>query len=132
MRIDISKNLLVAFCLLSVIGIFLHVQICLAQGIVPVNDDGNYTVAQVLEILPRAMKFMLGISGSVALLAFVYGGVMFLISSGNREQVEKGKNIIKGAVIGLLLVFLSYTIIATIVTTMCETGDCQNWKEFDI
>lgn len=53
----------------------------------------------------------LGIVGSIALLFFIYGGVMFLISAGNSERINQAKKILTGAVIGLVLVFISFTII---------------------
>lgn len=118
MKDKLSNKIFLIVTLFVVVGVFISSQTSLAGGLVPVNSTGDYTVSQILAILPTAIQFMLGISGSIALLAFVYGGVLFLVSSGNRELVEKGKNVIKGAVVGLLLVFLSYTIIATIATTI--------------
>ena len=63
-------------------------------------------------------KIILGATGSLSLLMFVYGGVVFLISAGNKEQVEKGKKIIIGALIGIAIVFLSYTIIGYLITIL--------------
>lgn len=56
-------------------------------------------------------KLILGITGSLALLMFVYGGFTWLISSGNREMVQKGKNILIAAVIGIVIVFAAYSAI---------------------
>jgi len=56
-------------------------------------------------------EFILGIVGSLALLAFVAGGLMWMLSAGNPEWVTRGKQTIIGAVIGLVVVFTSYTII---------------------
>jgi hypothetical protein len=55
--------------------------------------------------------WILGIVGSLALLFFIYGGFTLLISAGNTAQVEKGKKIFGGAVVGLLIVLGSYMII---------------------
>ena len=49
--------------------------------------------------------------GSVVLLMFIYGGATWILSAGNSERVQKGKQIIFGAIIGLLIVFGSYTIV---------------------
>ena len=56
-------------------------------------------------------EFILGIVGSLSLLAFVAGGLMWMLSAGNPEWVTRGKQTIIGAVIGLVVVFTSYTII---------------------
>lgn len=63
-------------------------------------------------------QWILGITGSVALLAFVVGGTMMLFSGGNQEWVKKGQNTIKGAIIGIVLVFTSYIIIRFVIMSI--------------
>lgn len=77
----------------------------------PGENCGNYSLNDFVQLAVEVSDFILGIVGSLALLAFVYGGIVFLISGGSSEKVEKGKQILLGAVIGLVVVFLSYTII---------------------
>ena len=72
---------------------------------------GEYGVNDFVSLAKTASDIILGLSGSLALLAFIYGGVMFLISSGNNEQVSKAKSILTGAVIGLVIVFISFTVV---------------------
>jgi len=57
------------------------------------------------------INIVIGVIGSIVLLFFIYGGVLFVISAGNQETVTKAKRVITGSIIGLLIVFLSYTII---------------------
>ncbi|MEA1962635.1 MAG: hypothetical protein U9M94_00155 [Patescibacteria group bacterium] len=73
---------------------------------------GEYEVNDFFALGVRVSNIILGIVGSLALLAFVVGGVMFLASAGNKNLVDRGKATIIGAVIGLLVVFASYTIIS--------------------
>lgn len=54
---------------------------------------------------------ILGISGVLALIAFVYGGVLWLASAGNQNYIEKGKQVMIWAVWGLLIIFASYAVI---------------------
>lgn len=72
---------------------------------------GDYELNDVLMVGIQITKFILGIVGSLALLFFVYGGVMFLISAGSSDKVQQAKTIIVNAVIGLIIVFTSYIII---------------------
>jgi len=72
---------------------------------------GEYEISDFVMFLIKISDFILGIVGSLALLFIIYGGVLFLISGGNKDTVAKGKRAIVGAVIGLILVFLSFTII---------------------
>ena len=74
-------------------------------------EKGDYELNDVLMVGIQITKFILGIVGSLALLFFVYGGVMFLISAGSSDKVQQAKTIIVNAVIGLIIVFTSYIII---------------------
>jgi len=90
---------------------------CVREKGVPLIDGcqqycGEYGVNDFVLLAKQASDIILGLSGSLALLAFIYGGVMFLISSGNNEQVSKAKSILMGAVIGLVIVFISFTIVS--------------------
>lgn len=60
-------------------------------------------------------NIILGLVGALTLAMFIYGGVVLLISGGNSEKISKGKEIILGSVVGLLIVFGSYTIITFVV-----------------
>ncbi|MCK4540053.1 hypothetical protein KAU09_02785 [Candidatus Parcubacteria bacterium] len=73
---------------------------------------GDYEVNDFLSLGVHVSNIILGIVGSLALLAFVAGGLMFLASGGNKTLIDRGKATIIGAVIGLVIVFASYTIIS--------------------
>ncbi len=83
---------------------------------------GDYELNDVLRVGVRVTKIILGVVGSLALLFFVYGGVMFLISAGSSDKVSKAKGIIVNAVIGLAIVFLSYLIVQFVMNALTATG----------
>jgi hypothetical protein len=85
---------------------------------------GDYQLEDLTGILITVAGWILRVSGSLALLAFVLGGVMFLVSAGSNERVNKDKSIITSAVIGLIIVLTSYLIIGFIfrVTGADPTG----------
>ncbi len=58
----------------------------------------------VLQAFSNVAKLILGITGSVALLMFVWGGFFILTAAGNESQVTKGKTYIKNAVIGIIII----------------------------
>lgn len=62
-----------------------------------------------LELLGNISRWILGISGSLALLYFIYGGFMLLTSRGSEEQITKGKTILSRAIIGVIIIFGAYT-----------------------
>ena len=84
----------------------------------PKYRKGNYELNDFVELIIRASDLILRFVGSLALLFFIYGGLMFLLSSGNTEQVSKAKGIIKAAVIGLIIVFASFLIISFVLSAL--------------
>ncbi len=58
----------------------------------------------------RGIRGVLGVIGALALLMFIYGGVVWM-TAGDSKRVDDAKNIIKNSVIGLLLIFFSYNLI---------------------
>ena len=90
---------------------------------------GDYGIDDFAAIIIKVSTIILGVVGSLALLAFVAGGVMLLVSSGNKNWIDRGKATLIGAVIGLAIVFLSYTIISLVFTSMGVEPDwtSSNW-----
>jgi len=92
---------------------------CLSTGDCKMND--------FIGIAIKIADIILGLSGSAALLFFIYGGVMFLISGGSQERVNKGKQIIIGSIIGLFIIFGAYTIIAFTLDALGLKGTGGHW-----
>ena len=84
------------------------------KGIERCRDCGDCSLNNFVQLTVNVAQWILGVTGSLALLAFVYGGVLFLVSAGSSERVNKAKQVIIGAVIGVVIVFASYMIIGFI------------------
>ena len=69
----------------------------------------------IREIYGLAIKSVMGILGSVALIAFVYGGVLWLTSGGAMDRVKKGLNSMLYAAVGLFVIFATYGILTTLI-----------------
>jgi hypothetical protein len=52
-----------------------------------------------------------GIAGAVAVIFVILGGFRYAISQGNATDLQKGKDIIIYALVGLVFVIFSFTII---------------------
>ena len=53
---------------------------------------------------------VLSFVGVIFMVLIVYGGLTWMTASGNEKQVEKAKNLIVQAVIGLVVVLAAYAI----------------------
>tara|TARA_Y100001970_G_C14223843_1_gene854332 strand:+ start:2383 stop:2811 length:429 start_codon:yes stop_codon:yes gene_type:complete len=67
------------------------------------------------ELIGKVAQTALGIIGSLTLLAFMFGGFMWLTSAGNQEKVKKGTQTMLYATIGLFVIFGSYAILNQIL-----------------
>ncbi len=69
-------------------------------------------------IIGRVVKGVLGISGSLALIMFIYGGIIWLTSGGSPERIKKGKNTLIWAVIGMAIIFSAYMAVDLVIRAL--------------
>ena len=85
----------------------------LAAGITNPLKANNFQ-----QLIGIGIKGLMGVVGSVALIMFIYGGIMWLISGGNPDQVKKGRQTIIWAVMGLVMIFSAYAILNFVFTIL--------------
>jgi len=66
--------------------------------------------ASPISVVSQIVNILLGFLGLLFIVLILYGGFMWMTSSGNEEKITKAKNIIGNSVIGLLIVLASFTI----------------------
>lgn len=71
------------------------------------SEADETTLATTLGIIVSAVLSLLGI---VFIILIIYGGILWMTAIGKENQVEKAKNIIIQAVIGLVIVLAAYAI----------------------
>lgn len=67
-------------------------------------------------LIKNVINAALGIVGSLALLMFIYGGFMWMLSAGNEKMVTNGKNTLMWAALGLVVIFMSYALVNFVIT----------------
>lgn len=92
------------------------------------SNSGNYSLNDMTGVIIKVANLILGLVGSLALLAFVAGGLMMMLSAGNPEWVTRGKQTLIGATVGLAIVFTSYMIIQLVFTSLGISG---SWYSSD-
>ncbi|HKM40512.1 MAG TPA: pilin [Patescibacteria group bacterium] len=70
------------------------------------NDPGGFMATRIGKIIGAVLSFV----GVIFMVLIVYGGLTWMTASGNEKQVEKAKNLIVQAVIGLVVVLAAYAI----------------------
>lgn len=81
-----------------------------------INPLGDISTPQVL--IGRVINSVLGIMGSITLLMFVYGGLIWLTSSGSSEKIKKGRDVILWSAVGLAVIFSSYALVALVIKSI--------------
>lgn len=72
---------------------------------------GSYELNDIWTVVVNGANILFAIIGTVVLVMFIYGGFTFMTSAGSKERVSKGKTIIVQSIIGMAIMFLSYTIV---------------------
>lgn len=70
---------------------------------------------QLSPLIVQIINFFLGFVGLIAFLMFVYGGFRYLASAGDAEATKKGKQTIMYAVIGVVVIAISYAATSTLI-----------------
>ena len=73
-------------------------------------------------VIGNVIRAALGVSGSIAFLMMTWGGFLWLTSMGNNERVEKGKNTLIWATLGLVIIFGAYALTSYIINAIAAGG----------
>jgi hypothetical protein len=59
----------------------------------------------------RLVNGAMGVLGSVTLVMFVYGGILWMTAAGDSARTEKARSILVWSSLGLAVIFASYAIV---------------------
>ena len=88
---------------------------CLANGDVA-------TLACIPTIFAMVMNWVFGLGAIVALFFVLFSGIRFLTSGGDAKQVEAARKTLTFAIIGLVVILLSFAIINLIAALFMPTN----------
>jgi hypothetical protein len=107
---------------------FLTTTVHAATSILPTCvSEGYCTLCDILQLAINFGKFLLGIVGSLALLMFVYGGLMWLTSGGEASRIEAGKKILINSVVGVAITFFAWVVVAFVVSSLTTGNSSFKW-----
>lgn len=83
------------------------------------DNNGVWTAIGCISADPGKMvtkifQFAIGIGGGLAFFLILFGGFQIFISAGNPESMNSGKELVTGAVAGLLFIIFSLFILRAI------------------
>ncbi len=80
----------------------------------PQKAPGDNGVDNVIDYIVAMIPLLTTLMAVWAVIMVIFGGFQMVIGGANSEQTEKGKSIIKDALMGLLFGLLAYVIITTL------------------
>ncbi|MDD3102070.1 MAG: pilin [Patescibacteria group bacterium] len=92
------------------VGGLINQPICACCGDCTVNDFERL----YLNLANIILKYL----GVIALVLFIFGGISWMTSAGSEEKVKKGKAIIMGAVVGMVIVLSAYVIVQALMQAL--------------
>ncbi len=96
------------------------------QNLVPCKDDCK--LSDIFVMIQNIVNCLVFISTIICLLFLVIGGLLYIFSLGNPENLTKAKNTILWALGGLALVFLAWLIVNTMMQFMGVGGGFLMWS----
>ncbi len=73
-------------------------------------------------VIPRLINIALFVVGITAIFMMIYGGVRYVLSHGNRDNVKEAKNTIIYAIVGLVVAIMGYALINWIFQTIGDNS----------
>lgn len=81
----------------------------------PLYESPEGLQQMIVNIVNNVINWGLGIVGVLAVVFIIYGAFRIVSAAGNEEQVKTGRTIITYAIVGLIVVILSWVIVNTII-----------------
>jgi hypothetical protein len=94
---------------------------CLPKEAFDCNKDSLACSGDLKEFIIKIIKFLLTMSGVVAVVAIMIGGFWYMTAAGNEEQAEKGKNTLTNFFLGLVVILMAYALV-TILNNLLTQG----------
>ena len=118
------KKGIVYFLSLATIGIFFIIPL-LGIAYDVTFDEGQLAETGLGTEDPASITFniiniVLIFLGVITLILVIYGGFLWMLAGGNEEQVGKAKKILRGAIIGLIIVLVSYSVSQYLFNTLVD------------
>ena len=78
-----------------------------------------------IDLITNIINWALGLLGLLALILLIYGGFIWMLAAGEEEKITKAQDIIKGAVIGLVIILASYGIASYVFNNLVNITGAQ-------
>lgn len=94
-----------------------------ADKLLDVADAANLTSPTTLpELIGNLVRTFIGLLGIVFMVLIIYAGYLWLTAQGDDDKVKHAKDLLKNAVIGLIIITAAYAIAAFVLSAVAKTA----------
>lgn len=93
-------------------------------------ESGNCYTCDLIGLFSSIASLILGLISGIVLFALTFGGFMWIYSAGNTEKVQKGIQIIFGAIFGLIFVLTGWVMVNVAIAALMGNTDFSAVKIF--
>lgn len=79
------------------------------------EEVGLWKVALTQDSIASVVNTAFGIAGAVAVICIIIGGLLYSTSAGDPGKIQRGKNTIIYAAVGLIVVTIAFPVISFII-----------------
>lgn len=125
--VTVAQMLVVlSFALLPLVTVFAPTHSVVAQlnSDFPCDASSGLRCSEtnVTQLFRTIINWALGIAFGVAVIFLIVGGFRYVTAGGNEESVEKGKGSVINALIGIVIIVLSYVIVNVVANLISGSG----------
>ena len=79
---------------------------CNAKGEIQIDS-----LEAMLIVVANAVKILLALAGSIAVITIIIAGIYFIISTGDAGRIKRAKDILINTVVGLAIIVTAYAVV---------------------
>lgn len=93
-----------------------------AQTLPDIGSEIGLGSADPKTIVVNIIQLALGFATLIALIFIILGGFQWMLSAGNDEKIAAAKKTISAAIIGLIIVLISWAIVQFVIKTIIQVS----------
>lgn len=118
------KQTIIVFTLMAVgltLVAFAPATLAQTTGLIKTTDNPNNIsqatggASSARELVLTIVNYFLYFLGLIATLMVIYGGVLYVTAAGDTESVDKGKKVIMYALVGIIIILLSFALVNSVL-----------------
>jgi cytochrome bd-type quinol oxidase subunit 2 len=120
MKKNLKQGLILAGLMLGALMLVNVPAVAFASGLIddvnPISALGEIAPGNdIKELALTIVNYFLTFLGIVAVMMIIFGGVTYVTAAGKQESIDNAKKIITYALVGLLIIMVSFALVYTVL-----------------